>query len=175
MTLSQSPSAVKQREAYAANPEKYRQQASRWKAKNPEKANLWAKNNRDKVNARAAKRRIENPENCKAVVRRHYLKNLPKILVNAALQRSRKYGYQCTISAADIVIPSSCPVLGIPIVAASGRMADTSPTIDRIDPAKGYVPGNVIVISWRANRLRSDGTLNEMRAILAFYEKIGAP
>ena len=40
-----------------------------------------------------------------------------------------------------------------------------SPSIDRIDPEGGYVPGNVVVISWRANQLKLDGNAHELRLI----------
>ncbi|WP_145960516.1 hypothetical protein [Novosphingobium meiothermophilum] len=44
-----------------------------------------------------------------------------------------------------------------------------SPSLDRIEPELGYVPGNTIVISNRANRLKSDATIDELRAIASFY------
>jgi hypothetical protein len=37
-----------------------------------------------------------------------------------------------------------------------------SPSLDRIDPSRGYIPGNVQVISNRANLLKRDGTLREI-------------
>jgi hypothetical protein len=37
-----------------------------------------------------------------------------------------------------------------------------SPTLDRIDNSKGYIVGNVWVISMRANRLKSDATVDEL-------------
>jgi hypothetical protein len=37
-------------------------------------------------------------------------------------------------------------------------MSDSSPTLDKFYPKKGYVKGNIQVISWRANRMKSDGT-----------------
>lgn len=46
---------------------------------------------------------------------------------------------------------------------------DNSPTLDKIEPALGYVPGNIIVISGRANRLKADATIDELRAIASFY------
>lgn len=44
-----------------------------------------------------------------------------------------------------------------------------SPSLDRIEPDLGYVAGNAIVISNRANRLKSDATIDELRAIASFY------
>jgi hypothetical protein len=37
--------------------------------------------------------------------------------------------------------------------------------VDRINPALGYVPGNIAVISWRANNLKRDAAAAELRRI----------
>lgn len=67
----------------------------------------------------------------------------------------------------SIAIPSVCPVLGIPIAVSGSRHAG-SPSLDRVLPSRGYVKGNVRVISDRANRLKSDQTAAELgfRSIL---------
>ena len=44
--------------------------------------------------------------------------------------------------------------------------------IDRIDPKKGYVKGNIIVVSMRANRIKTDATVDEIRKVADFYEKL---
>lgn len=67
------------------------------------------------------------------------------------------------------MVPPCCPVLGIPLVRRKGRgVADHSPTLDRLIPAKGYVRGNVMVISMRANRIKSDATLEELERVAAW-------
>ena len=48
----------------------------------------------------------------------------------------------------------------------------SSPSLDRIDNTKGYVPGNLQVISYRANQLKSDGTLEEFRKLVAHLEVV---
>jgi hypothetical protein len=45
---------------------------------------------------------------------------------------------------------------------------DNQPSLDRVIPALGYVPGNVRVISFRANRLKQDATAEEVAAILDY-------
>lgn len=89
-------------------------------------------------------------------------------LVNAAKRRASKRGIPFDLTPADIEIPERCPVLGIPMLpssSGSGRACDSSPSLDRIIPSLGYVRGNVEVISWRANRLKGDGTLDEVERI----------
>jgi hypothetical protein len=62
-------------------------------------------------------------------------------------------------------IPKACPWLGIPLAVGSGRISPNSPSLDRIVPAMGYVPGNVIVISVRANLIKNDATPDEIVAV----------
>lgn len=69
----------------------------------------------------------------------------------------------------DIVIPEYCPVLGFKL-AMNGRFPN-SMSIDKIDPTKGYTKGNVRVISFKANRLKSNGRLEDFRAIVAYLER----
>jgi hypothetical protein len=71
----------------------------------------------------------------------------------------------------DISIPDHCPILGIPLFPRRGKQggSDNSPSLDRIEGKFGYVKGNVIVISNRANRLKSDATIKELRDIASFY------
>jgi len=72
------------------------------------------------------------------------------------------------IEPSDIIIPERCPVLGIPLVAGAGLKSGNTPTLDCIDPSKGYVRGNIEVVSWRFNKLKSDLTPDEMRRIAAW-------
>jgi hypothetical protein len=80
-------------------------------------------------------------------------------------------GLEFTITAADIVIPDLCPVLGIKLenCLGTGGRTDASVSLDRIDNSKGYVPGNVVVVSMRVNRIKSDATPDELKKIAAFY------
>lgn len=85
--------------------------------------------------------------------------------------RAKARGLPCTITRSDIPIPNFCPVLGIPIAKTYGRVSPGTPSIDRFDSSKGYVPGNVRVISYRANTLKNNGTIDELRAVLAYLEQ----
>lgn len=70
----------------------------------------------------------------------------------------------------DIDVPPFCPVLGLQLQVGKGRRTDASPSLDRVVPSLGYVRGNVRVISWRANNLKSDATAAELRAVLQYME-----
>lgn len=71
------------------------------------------------------------------------------------------------------VLPTHCPVFGIELSYLNSQQENNSATLDRVNNARGYVPGNVIIVSWRANNLKSDATIDELRAIVSFYDKHG--
>ena len=65
----------------------------------------------------------------------------------------------------DIIIPIYCPVLGMELKVHKGSPGGRpdSPALDRVDNTKGYVRGNVQVISHRANMMKSDASPKELR------------
>lgn len=69
----------------------------------------------------------------------------------------------------DLSYPLTCPVLGIPLAHNTGRACDNSYSIDRIDSSQGYIKDNIIVISHRANTLKNNATLQELRQLVDFY------
>ncbi len=72
----------------------------------------------------------------------------------------------------ELSFPITCPVLGIPLAFNHERPEDNSYSIDRIDSAKGYEPDNIVVVSARANKLKSDATLDEMTRLVEFYSHL---
>ena len=85
--------------------------------------------------------------------------------------RAKKKGIPFDLTVDDLFFPDVCPVLGIPMIARSGRFHDNSPSIDRIVPEKGYVKGNVRIISYRANRIKCHASIEDLRAILSYMER----
>ena len=71
----------------------------------------------------------------------------------------------------DIIIPEKCPILKIPLFVGNGQRIDNSPSLDRIDNLKGYTKENVIVVSWRANNIKSDASITELQKIVDFYSR----
>lgn len=120
--------------------------------------------NKEKIKARANEYRLNNLEKISANKRKYYIENLPRMMLKSAQVRSKQEGIPCTITVDDIVIPEYCPVLGIALVPSSRRSRDESPSLDKIDPDQGYVPGNVQVISNKANTMKSSATRKELKA-----------
>lgn len=88
-------------------------------------------------------------------------------MVAGAKCRAKRKGLEFSITEEDIDIPMICPVLGIPLKKnKTSGFHNNSPSLDRIDNNRGYVPGNVRVISNRANMLKCDATIEELEKVL---------
>lgn len=46
-----------------------------------------------------------------------------------------------------------------------------APQLDRIEPAKGYVEGNVVWLSRRANNIKGNATRKELEAVLKWIRE----
>lgn len=99
------------------------------------------------------------------------LREVAAKMVRAARARATASGVPFSISVEDILIPQVCPAIGIPILVGQNQASDNSPSLDRVIPLLGYVPGNVLVVSNRTNRIKNNASVAELRAIAAFYEK----
>lgn len=82
---------------------------------------------------------------------------------------ARRYKVPFTLTVGDLEWPKVCPILDIKLdyFTEQGRQED-SVSFSMIDPTKGYVPGNVYICSWRANRLKNNGTAEEHKKIYEF-------
>lgn len=87
-----------------------------------------------------------------------------KKMLRRAQQRAKERGHEFNLELSDIHIPTHCPVLGIELVVHKGRSGGNpnSPALDRIDNNKGYVKGNVMVVSHRANMMKVDASPEEL-------------
>lgn len=94
--------------------------------------------------------------------------NRSRILFLVARARAAKEGLPFDLKIEDIVIPSHCPVFGIKF--NGGK--ETMPSIDKIIPSMGYTKDNIVVVSMRANRIKSDATTKELVQLSNFYSEI---
>jgi hypothetical protein len=98
-----------------------------------------------------------------------------KKVYNRLKARAKAKGIPFTLTMTDLndlTIPITCPILNIPLRVERGQQTDNSISIDRIDSSKGYTIDNIVIISWKANRLKSNATLTEMKQIVKFYEHL---
>ncbi len=106
-------------------------------------------------------------------------------LLYGARQRATTKKWDFNIEIDDIIIPEFCPILGIRLIPATGEGSragasnDFAPSIDRIDCSKGYVKGNICVISKRANFLKRHANYMELLAVYTYMmttqDQVGTP
>lgn len=132
--------------------------------------------------------RRDNPELKRERDARWYARNkhksLPKgrayaaahqeaFMVSRAKTRARKIGVPFDLTVEDIVIPERCPALGVPLVRGTGKPHQFSPSLDRIDNSRGYVRGNVVVVSRLANNIKADAaSAAQVRAVADWMERL---
>ena len=89
-------------------------------------------------------------------------------LWKAAKKRSRDKQLDFNIEVSDIIIPQFCPLLNIPIIhkTGTGKPRPGSPSLDRLDNSLGYIKGNILVMSYRANVLKRDSEFQEMQMLV---------
>lgn len=85
-----------------------------------------------------------------------------KTRINALRQEARKRELEVSVDFTKIEEPTHCPLLGIEIDYINGSCYVDSPSYDRIDSSKGYVDGNVMIISGKANCMKRDATREEL-------------
>lgn len=131
-----------------------------WRAKHPKASKEYYEKTRNKQIASAQTWYAENMTGS-------FGKKL-RMLLNKAKQRAKDKGIEFCIGPQDFKETDTCPLLGIKFnFMNSGKLADDSMSIDRIDPHKGYIPGNVWVISKRANQIKNSSTIEELEKILS--------
>lgn len=98
-----------------------------------------------------------NPE-----ARKRRRADIRKMMIEAAQSRAVKKGLDIDIVYTDILVPDECPVFKQPIRKSKGKANEFSPSLDRIDNSKGYIKGNIQVISNKANAMKGNSTIPEL-------------
>ena len=117
-------------------------------------------------------------EHCAKYRKLHKLDNSYRLnqLLQQAKIRSKKRNLECTIDLKYLIsiFPenSKCPVFGIDLFWGTTGKGDrlNSPSLDRRNPKLGYTPDNIRIISWKANRIKSDATIEDIEAVLNYMK-----
>lgn len=103
--------------------------------------------------------------------KRSYKLNSPEeYILKGTSSRVKDRGINFDLVIDDIVIPEVCPVFKTPLKFSETTRQATTPSIDRIDNSVGYTRKNISIISWRANRLKNNLTIEEVRNLLKYME-----
>lgn len=151
------------RNYYAANKERINKKNAEYRSKNKKEIN---------ENVRVDRKIF--PEKYKEQGRLDKINNPLGNLLTRAKRRAKEFGIEFNLLKSDLgPIGDRCPVLGIQYnFDSSDENKDFSPSLDRIDNTKGYIKSNVCVISWRANRIKNNGTLEEFELLLNYLKTI---
>ena len=96
-----------------------------------------------------------------------------KAAFDGAKSRAKQKGipFDITREYVNGLIPTHCPVLGIELQTGKENK-DANISIDRIVPELGYIVGNIIIVSFMANRLRSNATVEQLFKVATFYDTL---
>lgn len=95
-------------------------------------------------------------------------RNWAKLKLKGMKYRARKRGLEFNLTEEDLKVPAVCPVLGIPLKIKGTR--EECPSVDRFDNTKGYTKDNVRIISYRANMIKCDATLQELERLVTYMK-----
>ena len=132
------------------------------KEKNKEYSKAWYHKNKERLNT--PERKAKRSES----VRQWRNKEPLRAIFAGAKSRAKRLGQEFNIQLADLQMPECCPILGIPLYRTEGRATDNSPSLDRVDNSKGYIKGNVRVISNKANKHKSDLSLEDVQRLFEY-------
>lgn len=159
-----------------------RESARRWETKFPEKARekgrRYRVNNLEKYNKQ---RREHQREKYKRLTSNpHSQENsilIAKVILTRVKARAKRIGIEFSLIEKDILpLPIYCPVLGYKLsylspLDAKGHRLKNLASLDRTNGGYGYVVGNVSIMSYRANMLKNNATIEELRAVLFYCER----
>lgn len=159
-----------------------REHQRRWREQDRVGYNAYIKEQRnkrrEKYNATMRAWRANNLEHCRRKEQEQYSakRDEPEQIIRSMLQqakyRAKKDGREFNLTPGDIILPTHCPIYGTTFTPPScGPRIPTAYSLDRIDSSKGYVRGNVAVISWRANANKRNLTVAEVEALLAYMKQ----
>ena len=105
-------------------------------------------------------------------VRENPVQRQTGLMVYKAKERAKlkQLNFNIDLEYVRSLVVTHCPVLGIPLEWSALRgngvvIVPGSPSLDRIDPTKGYVKGNVWIISYRANTIKNNATHEELKLV----------
>lgn len=158
---SKQPHIKKQRKAYKQE----------WLKNRPEYFRLYHLTNLQSIKKQKHKYYQSHKKEV-AMKNKKYRSDIAKRLYHQAKKRAKTRGVLFTITTEDIVVPETCPALGIELNVGSGHACDNSPSIDEINHGEGYTKENIIVVSHKANTMKSNATISELAAVAKFYNSL---
>jgi len=148
---------------------------------------IYYKENREKLIERQHIYRNNNLEKCKDRVNKYQrsIKHIKKytdittVFLNMRISGMKSRSKDVTLTAEELLelIPKDlkCPVFGTKFTFGKGddwKHKQKALSVDRIDNNKGYHKDNIVVVSLKANTMKSSATLKELYRVADFYYKL---
>jgi hypothetical protein len=104
-----------------------------------------------------------NPEKTKQYVNNYRERHPIDYILRRAKMRARQLDLDFNLEKEDIIVPMICPYLKVPLKFEMGKgYQDTNISLDRINNSKGYIKGNVEVISTLANKMKANADWKQL-------------
>lgn len=118
---------------------------------------------RDACIRRAKEYRLRHPGRNASQRKASIKRNPESYILSTTKHRAKKAGIPFDLTISDIKIPDYCPYLGIKLLGkGNGRGLANTASIDKIDPNKGYTKGNIMIISFLANQMKSCASRSQL-------------
>lgn len=107
--------------------------------------------------------RLTDNDKVKETRNKSYHKDPRRKLFMSAKSRSKRLNIPFNIDIEDIIIPDKCPLLEVPFIQGTKDNYQYSYSLDRIDNSKGYIKGNIQVITNKANSMKNNASVEELK------------
>jgi len=97
-------------------------------------------------------------------------KNPLSVMLTTAKCRAKLKGLEFSIDISDLIMPDKCPIFSIPLFKGKNNCCNNSPSLDRKDNSKGYIKGNVYIISNKANKFKRNFSIEEVESLLKYMK-----
>lgn len=124
--------------------------------------------NKEKQLANTKLYKQEHPEQARKWRGLWERKNPTYVMYHNAKRRARHLKLPFDLSWKELVIPEVCPIFGIKL--NQKDYFESTASLDRVVPSKGYTKENTVIISMRANRVKGEATAAEHRRIADYID-----
>ena len=89
-----------------------------------------------------------------------------------ARAREKNLPFDLTTEYLESIWTDTCPAFGTPLDINIKKGEEGHAQLDRITPELGYVKGNVVWLSERANRIKDDATIEDLERLVAWLKSL---
>lgn len=123
---------------------------------------------KEKVNSRLISENMTYSD----LYRKYYINNPNKYILSQTKSSAKQRGIDFDLDIDDIIIPEYCPILKVKLDTSKTKLQNMYvPSVDRIDNSKGYIKGNIMIISRLANIMKNSATKEQLINFSSYFLK----